>query len=153
MPKLYSNTLDRLLNRPRFEAFRRTVEHIFAARADQIAFVVLFGSMAKGTWLAYSDYDLLIGLNLDDDKRFIDRIGEFQQFLQTEADVFPYSRSEWHRMFQDYHPLMLDALDSGVVLVDDGSFAQMRQQFKEWLRKGIVQRTERGWRITDRSQA
>ncbi len=143
-PKLCSSTLARLSNRPRYEAFRQTVERIFAERGDQIPFMVLFGSMAKGNWLPYSDYDLLIGLNIDDGKRFIDRIGEFQQFVKTEADVFAYSRSEWQMMFEEYHPLMLEALDKGLVLVDDGSFACMRQQFEQWMRTGIVQRRERG---------
>lgn len=79
-------------------------------------FLVLFGSMAKGAWLPCSDYDLLIGLNDDDGKRFIDRIGEFQRLFHTNTDVFPYSRSERQKMFRDFHLLMLEALESGVVL-------------------------------------
>lgn len=147
MPMLYSDTLEKLSNRPRFEDFRRTVQRIVAERGDGIAFLVLFGSMAKGTWLPCSDYDLLIGLNYDDGKRFIDRIGEFQRLLHTSADVFPYSRSEWQKMFRDFHLLVLEALESGVVLVDDGSFAQMRRRFEEWLREGVIQRRERGWKL------
>lgn len=147
MPILYSDTLEKLSSRPRFEDFRRTVERIVAERGEEIAFLVLFGSMAKGTWLPYSDYDLLIGLNYDDGKRFIDRIGEFQCLLHTDADVFPYSKSEWQKMFREFHLLMLEALDSGMVLVDDGSFAQMRAQFERWLREGIIQRRERGWKL------
>ncbi|GBC96910.1 hypothetical protein HRbin16_02722 [bacterium HR16] len=146
MPTLCSNTLEKLSNRPRFEDFRRTVERIIAERGDEIAFMVLFGSMAKGTWMPYSDYDLLIGLNYDDGKRFIDRIGEFQLLLHTDADVFPYSKSEWQKMFREFHLLILEALDGGVVLVDDGSFAQMRLQFEKWLQEGIIQRKERGWK-------
>lgn len=146
MPTLCYDTLEKLSDRPRFEAFRRTVERIIAERGDEIAFLVLFGSMAKGTWLPYSDYDLLIGLKEDDGKRFIDRLGEFQSLLHTDADVFPYSRSEWQKMFHDFHLLMLEALDSGIVLVDDGSFAQMRLQFEKWLQEGIIQRRKRGWK-------
>lgn len=147
MPTLCYDTLEKLSNRPRFEDFRRTVEHILAERGEEIAFVVLFGSMAKGTWLPSSDYDLLIGLQGDDGKRFIDRLGEFQRLLHTDVDVFPYSRSEWQKMFRDLHLLMLEALDSGIVLVDDGSFAQMRTQFEGWLREGVVQRRGRGWKM------
>lgn len=147
MPTLCSNTLENLSNRPRFEDFRRSVERIIAERGDEIAFMVLFGSMAKGTWMPYSDYDLLIGLNHDDGKRFIDRIGEFQLLLHTDADVFPYSRSEWQKMFRDFHLLLLEALDRGIVLVDDGSFVQMRAQFEGWLRDGVIQRRERGWKL------
>lgn len=147
MPTLCYDTLEKLSNRPRFEAFRRTIERIVAERGDEVAFLVLFGSMAKGTWLPCSDYDLLIGLKEDDGKRFIDRIGEFQRLLYTDADVFPYSRSEWQKMFADFHLLMLEALDSGIVLVDDGSFAQMRAQFEGLLREGVIQRRQRGWKL------
>ncbi|MCS6951124.1 MAG: hypothetical protein NZ520_11750, partial [bacterium] len=82
----------------------------------------------------------------DDGKRLIDRIGEFQDLLHTDVDVFPYSKSEWQRMFREFHLLLLEALDSGVVLADDGSFAQMRAQFEQWLREGALQRRERGWK-------
>ncbi|MCS6831559.1 MAG: nucleotidyltransferase domain-containing protein [bacterium] len=147
MPTLCYDTLEKLSNRPRFEDFRRTVERIVAERGEEIAFLVLFGSMAKGTWLPYSDYDLLVGLNHDDGKRPIDRIGEFQNLLHTDADVFPCSKSEWQKMFREFHLLMLEALHSGVVLADDGSFARMRKQFEGWLRDGVVQRRERGWKL------
>lgn len=147
MPTLSYDMLAKLSNRPHFEEFRRTVVQIVAERGGELAFVVLFGSMAKDTWMPYSDYDLLIGLSDDDGKRFIDRIGEFQRFAQTAIDMFPYSRSEWQKMFADYQLLMLEALDRGVALVDDGSFARMRRQFEQWLREGAIQRTERGWKL------
>jgi predicted nucleotidyltransferase len=147
MPTLCYDTLVKLSNRPHFERFRASVEQILAARGDDLAFIVLFGSMATGKWMPYSDYDLLIGLNRDDGVRFIDRIGEFQQFVQTAIDVFPYSKSEWQRMFENYHLLLLEALDKGVVLWDDGSFAEMLQQFQLKLREGTLQRKPRGWRV------
>ncbi|MDW8289175.1 MAG: nucleotidyltransferase domain-containing protein [Armatimonadota bacterium] len=154
MPTLCYDTLEKLSDRPHFEEFRQTVEHIITERGKEIAFLVVFGSMAKGTWLPRSDYDLLIGLSQDDGKRLIDRIGEFQDLLHTDVDVFPYSKSEWQRMFREFHLLLLEALDSGVVLADDGSFAQMRAQFEQWLREGMLQRRERGWkRVTGVSPA
>lgn len=48
MPKRCWNMLDRLSNRPRFDAFRQTVERIVAERGDEIAFMVLFGSIDTG---------------------------------------------------------------------------------------------------------
>ncbi len=115
-------------------------------KGDRLAFVVLFGSMATGQWMPHSDYDLLVGLNHDDGLRLIDRIGEFQALMETDADVFPYSRSEWTQMFVDRHLLMLEALDTGVVLVDDGCFQQMRSEMQRWLASGELIRTMHGWR-------
>jgi predicted nucleotidyltransferase len=151
MPTPCYDTLAALSNRPRFERFCASVEQILAARGHQLAFAVLFGSMATGKWMPYSDYDLLIGLNRDDGVRFIDRIGEFQQFVQTAIDVFPYSKSEWQKMFEGFHLLLLEALDTGIVLWDDGSFARMRERFLQWQQEGIVQRKGRGWRVLAKS--
>jgi len=55
MPKLCYDTLATLPNRPHFERFRASVEQMLAARGDDIAFMVLIGSMATGKWMPYSD--------------------------------------------------------------------------------------------------
>jgi len=54
----------------------RFLEELLERRGEEVEFVVLFGSMARGDWSAGSDYDLLIGLRGDDGRRFIDRLGE-----------------------------------------------------------------------------
>jgi hypothetical protein len=110
--------------------------------------VVLFGSRARGDWLPGSDYDLLIGLAVDDGLRLIDRIGEFSSDLALNADVFPYGRSEWRRMFDDRHPLLLEALEYGLPLYDRGSFAMLRATFAEWRLSGQVVPWRQGWKIT-----
>jgi len=114
---------------------------------EEIEFVVLFGSMARGDWSVGGDYDLLIGLRGDDGKRFIDRLMDFP--AQGNIEVFPYSRLEWQRMFAEYHPLLLEALAHGVVLWDRGAFAEMRKTFKKWLKSGKVAPWRQGWKIKD----
>jgi hypothetical protein len=42
-------------------------------------------------------------------------------------------------MFQAYHPLLLEALEHGVVLWDRGAFAEMHATFQQW---------RSGWKIT-----
>jgi len=71
----------------------------------------------------------------------------FMRFVQTDMDVFPYSKTEWQKMFEDYHLLLLEAMDKGIVLWDDGSFARLRERFLQLQREGILQRRERGWRV------
>jgi len=34
----------------------------------------------------------------------------FMRFVQTDMDVFPYSKTEWQKMFEDYHLLLLEAM-------------------------------------------
>ena len=127
----------------KLERFLKTLEE----RKGEIEFIVLFGSMARGDWSAGSDYDLLIGLSGDDGKRFIDRLGEFSP-REGNIEVFPYSRSEWRRMFEGFHPLLLEALEYGLVLWDRGAFAEMRERFRRWREEGRVAPWRCGWRIS-----
>lgn len=124
------------------------LDELLAQHRDELAFVVLFGSTARGNWSCGSDYDVLIGLRGDDDKRLLDRMAEFTPSEALNVDVFPYSRSEWQRMFHDFHPLLLEALDHGIVLWDRGEFATMRATFGEWCQQGRVQPWRSGWKST-----
>jgi hypothetical protein len=123
------------------------VNAVLAKRSATLAFIVLFGSMARGDWSRGSDYDVLIGLCGDDNKRLLDRMAEFTPAVRIALDVFPYSRSEWQHMFTDRHPLLLEALDDGIVLWDQGAFATMRATFHQWRQQGQVQRWQCGWKI------
>ena len=115
--------LQALSDRPDVDQFMAFVNAVLAQRSATLAFIVLFGSMARGDWSRGSDYDVLIGLCGDDNKRLLDRMAEFTPAVRIALDVFPYSRSEWQHMFTDRHPLLLEALEDGVVLWDQGAFA------------------------------
>ena len=139
--------LQALSDRPDVDQFMAFVNAVLAERSATLAFIVLFGSMARGDWSRGSDYDVLIGLCGDDNKRLLDRMAEFAPTVRVALDVFPYSRSEWQRMFADRHPLLLEALEDGVVLWDQGAFATMRTTFHQWRQQGQVQRWRCGWKI------
>lgn len=140
--------LPTLSDRPEAEKFAAFLDGLLAQRSAELEFIVLFGSMARGDWSRGSDYDVLIGLCGDDNKRLLDRMAEFAPSRGVAIDVFPYSRSEWQRMFQEYHPLLLEALEHGVVLWDRGAFAEMRATFHQWRQHGQVQPWRSGWKIT-----
>lgn len=123
------------------------LDELLTQHRDELAFVVLFGSMARGNWSCGSDYDVLIGLHGDDGKRLLDRVAEFTPSVALNVDVFPYSRSEWQRMFHDFHPLLLETLAYGIVLWDRGEFATMRATFRQWRQQGRVQPWRSGWKI------
>src|SRR5438874_11598713 len=75
-----SSTLwEALSDRPDIGRLRHYVEMALAARGEEIEFIVLYGSMARGNWSIGSDFDLLIGLRIDDGKRFLDRVYEYEQ--------------------------------------------------------------------------
>ncbi len=132
---------------PDQERFERTVQRLLRERGEEIEFLVLFGSIARGDWSWRSDDDLLLGLRGADGLRLIDRILRFTPLLEGNVDLFPYSRPEWERMSEERHPLLLGALDHGIVLWDRGAFARMRSIFQQWKARGEVERLPSGWRI------
>lgn len=79
---------------PDEERFRRTVERLLQERGEELKFLVLFGSVARGDWSWRSDYDLLLGLREADGLRLIDRILRFTPLVEGNVDLFPYSRPE-----------------------------------------------------------
>jgi predicted nucleotidyltransferase len=141
-----------LSDRPEAEQFTSFIDTLLTERREELEFIVLFGSMARGDWSRGSDYDVLIGLRGEDGKRLLDRIAEFSAPARIAVDVFPYSCSEWQRMFQDYHPLLLEAFEHGVILWDRGAFAEMRTIFRHWRQHGQVRPWRVGWKITRAGQ-
>lgn len=141
--------LKRLSDRPKVEELERFLDSLLERRGEELEFVVLFGSMARENWSRGSDYDLLIGLCREDEKRLIDRIPEFSPQMGLDIEVFPYSRSEWQRMFEEYHPRLLEAFEHGVVLWDRGAFAEMGETFRQWRESGRVKPWRSGWKITE----
>ncbi len=148
MPRRWCNLRQTLSDRPEIEQFTAFVDTLLARRSEALEFVVLFGSMARGDWSRGSDYDVLLGLCGEDGKRLLDRMAEFSPPVGIAIDVFPYSRSEWQRMFQDYHPFLLEALEHGVVLWDRSAFAEMRTLFRQWRQRGQVCPWRCGWKIS-----
>ncbi len=141
--------LQALSDRPDAEKLERFLQRLRERYGDRIAFVVLFGSMARGDWSRGSDYDVLIGLDQEDDQRLIDRMYEFSLLAEGNIEVFPYALSQWRWMFQTFHPLLLEVLEHGIVLLDRGEFARMRQVFQRWRAEGIVIPSGQGWRIRE----
>ena len=147
MPNSLFNLPKTLSAHPEAENLKKFVERVLSERGDEIAFIVVFGSAAKGKWTVRSDLDVFIGLSVDDGLRLIDRIGQFADLAEGNLEVFPYARSEWKRMFDGLHPLLLEVLEDGIVLFDKGDFAAMRETFRKWRSDGLVIRNPFGWRI------
>ncbi len=98
--------------------------------------VILFGSYAKGTAQTCSDIDILIILN----KKFSDwterqdlEIELRKRLYRTVGQVSPKvgSVEELEAALKAHNPLILNILDSGVTLYDDGAFAKLKENFKQ----------------------
>jgi predicted nucleotidyltransferase len=134
-----------LSDRPDIDRLRHYVETALAQRGEEIEFIVLYGSMARGNWSRGSDFDLLIGLRGEDGQRFLDRVYEFEQIAPGPIEPFVYSRNEWERMWQQFHLTFLEAADYGIPLFDRGAWARIRQEFQRYLAAAVVERRPGGW--------
>lgn len=143
-----------LSDRPEIDRLRGYVEAVLAERGEEIEFIVLYGSMARGNWSLGSDFDLLIGLRIDDGKRFLDRVFEYERIAPGPIEPFVYSRGEWQQMWRDLHLTYLEAADYGVPLFDRGAWASLRHEFNRLLATGVVERRPGGWqRYSERAAA
>jgi hypothetical protein len=140
---------EQLCDRPRLDALRGFVERALRAMGDDIAFVVLFGSMARGDHGRTSDFDLLVGLAREDGLEWLDRLDRFLAFNSGGVQPFPYTPAELAHMEADYHLTLLEACEDGVVIADRGGFAAMRSRHEARRRAGALERFPdgRGWRL------
>jgi predicted nucleotidyltransferase len=109
--------------------------------------VILFGSYAKGKAQTYSDIDILIILNRKftnwTERRDLE-IELRKKFYRTIGQVSPKvgSIEELKTALEAYNPLILNILDSGVILYDDGTFNKLKKQFEQKISTKVQKRTD-----------
>lgn len=139
--------LETLSDRPGIERLREFVRELVARYGDRVAFVVLFGSMARGDWSAGSDYDVLVGLEGQEGKRFDERFEEIGRFAPPGIEPFVYTPPECRRMLEEGHLTLFGALSDGIVLRDQGEWSRLTADFRRRVEEGRIVREDRGWRI------
>lgn len=109
--------------------------------------VILFGSYAKDTAQEYSDIDTLIILN----RKFANwmerrdlEIELRKRLYRTVGQVSPRvgSIEELEAALEAHNPLILNILDSGVALYDNGAFAKLKENFKHIASTEVVKHAD-----------
>ena len=136
--------LEELSDRPKLSSLQKFIEEVLHKK--NIISIVLFGSMAKGTFNVFSDYDVLIVVSEDSD-RFIDRLWKYSIISDGYVEPVVYTLSEVKMMFQQNHLLLLEALKDGISLYDTGFWKTLRREFEEKLKKREIIPKEQGWII------
>jgi len=109
--------------------------------------VILFGSYAKGTAQEYSDIDILIILNRKfanwTERRDLE-IELRKKLYRTVGQVSPKvgSVEELKAALDAYNPLILNILDSGIALYDDGAFNKLKKQFEQKISTEVQKHTD-----------
>lgn len=123
------------------------MDALSARYSDTVSSVVLFGSMARGDFGRGSDFDVLVVLRRSERERFLDRLAAFADLTSGGVDVFPYTLDEIASMESGYHLTLIEALDHGIPLLDDGTFAAARERHMARKAAGALERIPVGWRI------
>ena len=128
------------------------VERVQDFYKDRLYAIVVFGSLAKGEFSAYSDIDLLIILS-ESSLSFRKRIEEFYQGISMEFEghfLSPIILTV--RELNNFNPLYL-ALQEGYISFYDkeGIIAKIMVKVKEKMSKGDIIKKEGYWRIVDES--
>lgn len=109
--------------------------------------VTLFGSYAKGTAQTYSDIDILIILNRKftnwTERRDLE-IELRKRLYRTVGQVSPKvgSIEELEAALEALNPLILNILDSGIILYDDSTFAKLKEHFEQKISTDVLRRTD-----------
>ena len=138
--------LDKLRELPRSTSLEKYLNELFKEKGNSIVSIILFGSMARGDYTKYSDYDLLIIIS-SDKLNFKDRLLEFSKFSDGWVEPLVYTEEEAAQMFRDFNVLILDALKDGIVIYDRGFWDKLKESFNALLRKGVIAPKACGWRI------
>ncbi|MEM2123613.1 MAG: nucleotidyltransferase domain-containing protein [Candidatus Bathyarchaeia archaeon] len=132
---------------PRRRSLESYVEKLLSSeKKDEIRSMVLHGSAARGDHSYSSDVDLLIIVS-EESKRIDERIYEYSEYSDGWVEPLVYTREEAVEMFNDFNPLILNALKDGVTLVDDGFWAELKRKFDEMEYEGKLKRRGDSWII------
>ena len=98
--------------------------------------VILFGSYARGTAHKFSDYDLVIIADFQEE--YFDRsawITEIAPFVSI--DLFCYTPEEFEVLFSSYNLTAIDAIGEGIVLFGEDYIAPYRVRYADFKRRGM----------------
>jgi len=100
--------------------------------------VILFGSRARGDYMKWSDYDILIIAGFEE--KYPERIDEVLKILKDikiPIEPHPYTLREAIEMLKKGNPTIYDALDEGKILYKTNQFNQLLKLFKKLKQKGM----------------
>ena len=100
--------------------------------------IVLFGSLAKGTYTHYSDIDLVVVLDnlpaeFHDRWRLLSRLNK----SICPIDAFSYTPTEFEQMLVRGHVTALDSMADGICLHGPDYFAKMQEVYQDMVRRGL----------------
>lgn len=101
--------------------------------------IILFGSRARGDWMPWSDYDLLI--LADFKEKYLNRIYEILSLLsdvKLPIEPHPYTLDEAVQMLKRGNPMIIDAIEEGRILLSSREFTGVLEIYRELKKRGLA---------------
>jgi predicted nucleotidyltransferase len=120
---------------------------------DDLRSIILFGSYAKGAAQPYSDIDILIILNRKfanwTERRDLE-IELRKRLYRTIGQVSPKTATieELKIALDNLNPLLLNIIDSGTILYDDGAFIKLKEHFNQIVPDKVVKHPDY-WEVVE----
>lgn len=98
--------------------------------------MILFGSHARGDAHQFSDYDVVI--IADFQENYLKR-GLWVVHLAPDVsvDVFCYTPAEFETLFNSYNLTAIDAISEGITLYGEKFLAPYREKYAEFVHRGL----------------
>jgi len=128
---------------PSIDCPEKIEEFMQALPLEEVDFVVLFGSVARGHG---GELDLLLGLRNDGEQRFIDRLQAYSG-LGPGVRALPYYPRELLFMREQFHLVLLDASFEGLTVFDRGPWEELKRGLVSLREDGRLEKIPGGWRI------
>lgn len=100
--------------------------------------VILFGSRARGDYMPWSDYDLLIIGEFKEN--YLGRIKVLLELIgnvPVDIEPHPYTLKEAVEMLKKGNPMIVDALEYGKILYSTNDIEILVKLYRELKRKGL----------------
>lgn len=132
------------------EVAEKIKEELSSFFGDELASIVLYGSYAEGKESKYSDRDILVVVK----QRFGDRrarrdceIALRKILYRSVGQVSPriIGTDIISKTLRNFNPLLLNILKHGIPLLDDGTFATVKEEFQRMLEARIIEPKEDYW--------
>ncbi|MDI6810799.1 MAG: nucleotidyltransferase domain-containing protein [archaeon] len=132
------------------EVVEKIKEELTAFVGAELASIVLYGSYAEGRESKYSDIDILVVVR----RHFKDwrarREGEIalrKILYRSVGQVSPriIGADVILTTLKNFNPLLLNILKHGIPLLDDGTFAKVKEEFQRMVEAKIIEPREDYW--------
>ena len=100
--------------------------------------IILFGSRARGDWVPWSDYDILVIAEFQE--KYLDRIARILGLLSdlpVEVEPHPYTLEEAIQMLLQGNPTIVDAIEEGVILYQSPRLKTLLDTYMELKKRGL----------------